>query len=67
MDYLSQLLYGFILVMAYLLPSIVADRRKHHQFSAIFVANLLLGWTVIGWIISLIWAFTATRPDVRAD
>jgi len=28
----------------------LAACRHHHQQSAIFLLNLLLGWTVIGWI-----------------
>ena len=44
----------------YLLPSLVARSRKHHQGRAIFVLNLLLGWTGIGWVIALVWAYTAT-------
>jgi hypothetical protein len=28
---------------------------------AIFVLNLLLGWTLLGWIGSLVWSCTAPR------
>jgi Superinfection immunity protein len=45
----------------YLLPTLVAAWRSHHQTAAIFVLNLLLGWTVLGWIIALVWAMTATK------
>ena len=40
----------------YLLPSIVASSNKHVNLAAIFVLNLLLGWTILGWIIALVWA-----------
>jgi hypothetical protein len=42
----------------YLLPSIIG--RKRRNFGAIFALNLLLGWTLIGWIIALVWALS---PD----
>lgn len=48
----------------YFLPSFVAVLRGHHNSGAIVLLNLLLGWTVLGWIISLVWSATAiqSRP-----
>ncbi len=48
----------------YLMPYLIADLREHHNKGAIFVLNLLLGWTAIGWVIALVWAFTAVRKDL---
>ncbi len=45
----------------YFLPSLVAAFRGHHNAQAICVVNLFLGWTFIGWVVSLAWAFTAPR------
>ena len=50
-------------VMVYCLPAITAWYRSHHNTAAILALNLLLGWTVIGWIGALIWALT--RPPER--
>ena len=47
-----------ILLAVYFLPYIVARHRKHRNAPAIFVLNLLLGWTFIGWAVSLVWAVT---------
>jgi len=47
------------------LPTIIALLRGHDNTFAIFLTNLLLGWTGIGWIIALIWSFTAIRRRVR--
>lgn len=47
------------LVFAYFVPAIVAIHRKHNNAVSIFLVNLLLGWTFIGWIGALVWAFTA--------
>lgn len=55
---------GLFLVLAlavglYLAPFIVAATREHRQTGAILILNLLLGWTVIGWVAALVWACTA--------
>jgi hypothetical protein len=52
----------FFLFSLYFGPSFVALRRHHHNATAIVVLNLLLGWTLIGWIGAMIWACTATNP-----
>ena len=52
-----------ITIGGYFLPSILAGARGHHNVLAIFLLNLLLGWTGLGWIAALIWAATAvSRP-----
>jgi len=49
---------GFLVcVLLYFLPSIIAHRKQ--AFLGVFLVNLLLGWTGIGWIAALIWACTA--------
>ena len=44
------------LAAIYFLPAIIAVRRKCRSDAAIFVFNLLLGWTVFGWFAALSWA-----------
>ena len=58
----------FLLIPAllYFLPAIIALARGHHDGFAIFLTNLLLGWTVLGWIIALIWSVTAVRRRAHA-
>lgn len=43
----------------YLLPGIVAMAGGKRGTAGIFMLNLLLGWTVIGWIVALVWALAA--------
>lgn len=47
----------------YFLPGIVASSRSHHQAVAIFVLNIFLGWTFVGWVVALVWACTAIRMN----
>lgn len=46
-------------LLVYVLPMIVALIRGHRQTLAISVTNVVLGWTIIGWIVALIWSCTA--------
>jgi hypothetical protein len=48
----------------YFLPSIIAVARHHHNALAIFLLNLFLGWTMLGWVGSLVWSVTATAPRI---
>ena len=47
----------------YFIPLIVALGRYHHQRTAIVMLNIFLGWTLLGWIIALIWACTEVRES----
>ena len=40
----------------YLVPSLIAYLRGHRSVLVIFALNLLVGWTVVGWIGVLIWS-----------
>ncbi len=52
----------FAVVLCYFIPTIVALVRKHHNAGAICALNILLGWTVLGWIAAFVWSLTAVRP-----
>ena len=54
--------FGLPFVM-YFLPSIIAFARSKRDLLAIFLLNLFLGWSVIGWIVALVWA---AKNDVPA-
>lgn len=57
----------FILSALYFVPSIVAIARNHRNGVPIGLLNIFLGWTVLGWVIALIWAFTTNvePPKMR--
>lgn len=54
-----------LFALLHFLPTLIALARGHHNGFAIFLTNLLLGWTVIGWVIALIWSVTASERRVR--
>ena len=41
-----------------ILPAVTAYNQDHPNGTPIFIINLLLGWTVLGWILSLAWALS---------
>ena len=45
-----------IMATLYFWPALAAYTRKHVNTHAIFVLNLLLGWTFVGWVAALVWA-----------
>ncbi|HEY1965614.1 MAG TPA: superinfection immunity protein [Acidobacteriaceae bacterium] len=48
----------------FFLPALVAKSRKHPNRLAIFLVNLFFGWTFVGWMIALVWAFTRPAAPV---
>ena len=40
----------------YMLPTIIAVCRDHHQGGAIAIVNIFFGWTFIGWVVALAWS-----------
>jgi len=53
--------FGFIM---YFLPSIIALARSKRDIAGIILLNFFLGWTMIGWIVALIWAVKTDVPVV---
>ncbi|HTC55506.1 MAG TPA: superinfection immunity protein [Candidatus Sulfotelmatobacter sp.] len=53
--------FGFPLIL-YFLPSIIALARGKRDTLAIFLLNLFLGWSVVGWIVALVWAAKHDAP-----
>jgi hypothetical protein len=51
---------GLIGVGLYFLPSLIAAARHTHNAAGIFLLNLFLGWTGIGWVVALIIALCSS-------
>ncbi|MBU1999287.1 MAG: superinfection immunity protein [Candidatus Omnitrophica bacterium] len=60
MQNLSLSEIGLLILMfgLYLLPSLISFLRRNKNYPAIFLLNLTLGWTFLGWIAALIWSVT---------
>jgi len=49
----------------YFLPSIFAFNKGKKNVWAIFALNLCLGFTVIGWVIALVWSLTYEEKNKK--
>ena len=49
----------------YFLPTIIAALKSKRDTLSIFLLNFFLGWTMIGWLVALIWAAKSDLPAVR--
>ena len=67
-DLIGLLLWAMMLGF-YLIPTLVAYFQQHHHLYAIAVLNLLSGWTLLGWIAALVWAFKPEelRPHQQSN
>lgn len=62
---------GYLLGLAlslviYCLPLMIAFYRGHEKYTTIFLLNLFLGWTMVVWVVCLIWALLGA-PSRRAE
>lgn len=53
-----------LLTAGYMLPWAIAATRGKSNSGSIGLINLLLGWSVIGWIVALVMACTAHQTVV---
>lgn len=56
-----------LLSVAYMLPSLIGVVRHGEAASRLVVINLLLGWTVVGWVVALALACRARHPRIAAS
>ena len=57
----TMLIISFFSITFYFVPAIIAGKRKTKNKIQVVVLNLLLGWTVLGWVVSIVMAFS---PDI---
>jgi hypothetical protein len=49
-------------LVVYLAPAIIAALRKKKNIAAIAILNVLLGWTLAGWVAALVWSALRDEP-----
>jgi len=52
-----------LVVLIYMLPTLIAFGREHTARHIIVLVNILLGWTLIGWIVVFLWALLGNVED----
>ena len=63
--YLAGLFIIYPIISVYFLPYRIAHKTNHKQTRAIYILNIFAGWTVIAWIIALIWAHTVPSESIH--
>ena len=57
-----EVIMEFVVIIAlialYFLPTIIACKQEHKNIPAIAALNILLGWTILGWVGALVWALS---------
>jgi hypothetical protein len=56
MEIIRALIFLALGVGLYFLPSIIAFSRVHKLAVTILIINFFFGWTLLGWVIALVWA-----------
>lgn len=57
-------LFFLVAPVFYLLPTFEALLKKHPNIVSIALVNIFLGWSLIGWVAALVWAFKKPEPSV---
>ena len=52
---LFMLIFAVVGLAVYFVPTIVALARRHEQTGLVILVNVLVGWSGIGWILTLLW------------
>jgi hypothetical protein len=64
---IALLPYLLVTTAIYISPILVAIYRNHRSRLQIAMLNILLGWTVIGWAVALIWAVSPPAPVIAVE
>lgn len=62
MEIIGGILALTVVFGIYFLPAIVASKNKKSNADSVALLNLFLGWTLIGWVVALVWATTTDAP-----
>ncbi len=58
MESLAAILVMLFVLAVYLIPTIIAFARGHASKWGIGVLNIVLGWSLVFWVVTLIWALS---------
>ena len=63
---MESLTFITFFLLTYSLPTVCATIRRHNDIKAIAALNLMLGWTLVGWIVAFIWSMTGNVESLDA-
>jgi len=59
----ALIILGILALVLYFLPTILSLILRRRNTLAIFAMNLLLGWSLVGWVVALVWALTKDNQN----
>ncbi len=62
----TSILMLMAIALIYMLPTIIAFGREHRRRQNVVLVNVILGWTLIGWVAVFLWASLAATEDEPA-
>ena len=65
--FFAVLLVLVVSIGLYLLPTIQAISRGQPNTTAIIIVNVALGWTLVGWVVAMVWAVKEPEPVIIAS
>lgn len=48
-------------IVVYFIPTVIGALRQVKGLVGILLVNIFLGWTVIGWIVALVWSLVGAK------
>jgi uncharacterized membrane protein len=61
----GKLMAGILLLFVYFIPALISRDKK--DFKKILIINLLTGWTILGWLIVMVWALNARKAPLKNE
>src|SRR5260370_31162898 len=67
MDVVVTLIIVAVSLLIYFVPYIMARENKKQNAGAIGALNFFLGWTLVGWVVALVWAISKDAPVAQVQ
>ena len=64
---LIGLLAILIIIAIYFLPTFVAFQRRYRNRISVFIIDLFLGWTLVGWVVALALSFINDIDEIKEN
>ncbi len=56
----------FLITTVYFAPMGIAVIRRHNNLVSLSLVNFLLGWTVIFWVVAILWSMSKNASETRS-
>ena len=56
----------FLITTVYFAPMGIALIRRHNNFVSLTLVNFLLGWTIIFWVVAILWSMSNNVKETRS-